>query len=475
MPSSPSIHTIKIEGNISPEQEKTYLHLPFQVPDGAVRLEVEYSYSAQISSNPTVTGGNTIDLGIFDQRGIEFLNAGFRGWSGSERHKFWITPTAAAPGYLPGPLNPGEWNVLFGLYKIAQIGCDYQIIITIFIEPDNQAAPLPRQPILSLPATLPDPAKSPLPVPGWLRGELHCHTWHSDGRLSTDKLVSLARQQGMDFLSIADHNTTASQLDLETMADPGLILIRAVESTTFKGHFNVIGIPDWVDFRVQSAEDMRAAIQFAKKQGALTSCNHPKPYGPDWDFPEVDNYDCIEVWNGPWTGLNEISLEYWVNQLSSGRQIPAVGGSDFHDYGERSGAMNRNIGIPTNWVYVTGEPSAENIITAIRHGHVSLTETPKGPFLLLTGEGETSSGDRVGQISDPPYPIQVRCLGGAGSLVRILDQRGVIWEKEVAENDQTLLFSIDTHTSKFARAELRSPDGPLRAITNPIYFSPPIR
>src|SRR5512138_3547566 len=127
MPTATIIH----EGQLTAEQEKTYVHLPLDLPPGVVRLEVAYQYTSQISSDPRVTGGNTIDLGVFDERGIDFLQAGFRGWSGSERSRFFITPTEATPGYLSGPLKEGRWHVLLGLYKIAEQGCDYRVEVAI--------------------------------------------------------------------------------------------------------------------------------------------------------------------------------------------------------------------------------------------------------------------------------------------------------------------------------------------------------
>ena len=79
------VRSIVIEGSAGPEQTLSYIHLPFEVPEGTTRVEVAYSYSDAIGSDPQLTGGNTVDLGIFDARGIEFPGAGFRGWSGSAR------------------------------------------------------------------------------------------------------------------------------------------------------------------------------------------------------------------------------------------------------------------------------------------------------------------------------------------------------------------------------------------------------
>jgi hypothetical protein len=459
--------TLVRKGHLNPDQEKSYMHVPFDLPAGVERIDVFYDYSERISSDPTVSGGNTIDLGVFDERGIDYLNAGFRGWSGSDRASFWITGEEATPGYLAGPLNPGTWHVLLGLYKISPNGCDYTVKVILTIgEPLARYIPL-SLPEGNLPSSQPAARRNP-----WLVGELHCHTFHSDGTLSPKELIGLAEDRGLDFLAVSDHNTIAAQRDLAHIHHPGLVLIRAVESTTFKGHFNIWGIPDWVDFRVQKPQDIQDAIEFANKRGALTSCNHPKPYGPNWDFPQVANHHCVEVWNGPWTGLNEVSLEYWLELIASGRQVPAVGGSDFHSYCEWSGNRERMLGSPANWVYVPGEPNQANILSAIRQGHVSLSEDPQGPYLELRGgeNYEYMGGDRIEGSNHGGLPIQVFCQGGSGAQLRLLDQNGALLEKIISSEEITLPYIADTSHSLYIRCELRSSDFELRAITNPIYF-----
>lgn len=464
------VETIRIQGHAQPNQEKAYLHVPFEMPVNAVRVEVEYRYDAQISSDPTVVGGNTVDLGLFDERGTGFLTAGFRGWSGSERASIWIEEEKASPGYLAGPLNPGTWNVLLGLYKVAPQGCDYQITVTFTTQPGSSgssAAPDVKK-AKDLPGSLPGGSSGP-----WLRGELHCHTYHSDGKLSPQELIEHARERKLDFLAVSDHNTTASQRELETVSDPGLILIRGVESTTFKGHFNAWGIPDWIDFRVQRPEDMRAVLQYANHLGAVTSCGHPKPIGPDWDYREVDDFQCVEVWNGPWTGFNEMSLEYWTGLLANGRRIPAVGGSDFHRPGQRSGGRERDLGTPTNWVFVPGEASAQSILEAVRMGHTSLSDEPDGPFLELRAgaDGSALMGDTLTLPENGHLAVRVRCKRGAGNRLLLLDQRGKLFERQIQAEDETVETTLPVSGSLFVRAELRDADDPMRALTNPVYLA----
>lgn len=452
------------EGTLRPAQEKTYVHLPFDVPADATQIQVEYMYSNKIGSNPLLTGGNTIDLGVFDARGIDFLTAGFRGWSGSERSSFFITETDATPGYLAEPLVPGRWYVLLGLYKIAPEGCTYRVTITLTTE-------LGQRPHVESEMSARDLPSSPprAPFAPWLRGELHCHTWHSDGDRSPADVVKLAYARGLDFLAISDHNTIASQRELANLHDPGLILIRGVEATTFKGHFGIWGIPDWVDFRVQTPEQMAAALRFAAERGALTACNHPKPFGPPWDYDSVTNFDCVEVWNGPWTLLNQMALDYWTSLLTTGRRIPAIGGSDWHRQKELDDNPPRAPGTPTVWVYVPEESNAHAILDAIRRGHVALSDEPNGALLYLRA-GESMGGDVIARPSDGKLAMRVHCQRGSGNVLQLLNQEGVLFTQAIVGADALIEMELMVERSLYVRAELRTPEDGLRSLTNPIYL-----
>ena len=166
-------HTIEITGHLSPEDRlrSIYRMLPFDVPAGTARLEVSYSFSDDDPGGFMRPAGNILDIGLFDARGSEFLHAeGFRGWSGSNLRKFSLTPGEATPGYLPGPIPPGRWEVILGLHNILPQGCDYQITVKLW-----EGAASNHEPV----------APPPWPVlrqePGWYRGDLHCHSHHSDG------------------------------------------------------------------------------------------------------------------------------------------------------------------------------------------------------------------------------------------------------------------------------------------------------
>jgi hypothetical protein len=60
--------------------------------------------------------------------------------------------------------------------------------------------------------SLPDRPTEPIRSgPAWYAGALHAHTHHSDGALAPQALAARARAEGLDFITITDHNNTAHQ------------------------------------------------------------------------------------------------------------------------------------------------------------------------------------------------------------------------------------------------------------------------
>src|ERR1700733_8971775 len=150
-------------------------YLPVEVPAGTGALRVTLSYPRD--------SGVVLDLGCLDP-------AGFRGWSGGARDSFVLADFGATPGYLAGPVTPGQWQVMIGLHLVPTAGLPF----TVTAEPLSAgSASLTGQlsSWLAAPAAPPvplsRPAKRSLPAQGGLTrlaGDLHAHTRHSDGGMS---------------------------------------------------------------------------------------------------------------------------------------------------------------------------------------------------------------------------------------------------------------------------------------------------
>lgn len=450
--------TIRLTGHITPDQRWTYIDVPFDVPPGVARLDVVYRYDAMIGSDPHLTGGNTIDIGIFDARGSGFSSPGYRGWTGSARTSFTITTTDATPGYMPGPIQPGTWHVILGAYKVAENGCGYEIDVTFTPGPGDTA----QFPLL---LSLTDEPKGASQPDEWLRGELHCHTTNSDGDSAVAEVVRLCEDLGLDFLAVMDHNNLTQRIDLAQIDTP-LLLIPGYEVTMYYGHWNVWGDQGWIDFRVTDANDLARALAEATARGFLVSCNHPKPYGPDWAFPEVEGYACVEVWNGPWAGMNAMSLSFWTRRLDAGQRLVAVGGSDSHFHHKPHAAQ---LGQPCMFILPDGKRSPLAVVNGLRKGHAFVTEAPDGPQLYLAS-GNAIMGDSVTRPADNHLPVSVRVVGGAGATLE-LHMRGSVERMRIEGDYAQLERWVDVSDSPYVRVQLVAADGrTMRALTNPIYL-----
>jgi hypothetical protein len=456
--------------------------LPFEVPAGIVRLHVRYRVSRPLSADKVGwEEGNIVDIGLFDPRGAEFLTAkGLRGWSGSARQQFTVATEEATPGYLPGPVQPGTWHVVLGLYQLAPEGCDYRVVVTL--EEGRKGAREQRSK-----GAEEHEGRGTEGGPQWFRGDLHAHTWHSDGSAPLADLVAAARAQGLDFVAVTEHNTVSHLPLLGSHTTPDLLLIPGVEVSTYHGHANVwpIDRPDgFFEFRCWSDDQMAQVREAVRARGALFSINHPKEGGPPWEFGDLFEPDCIEVWGAPWFISNYQSLAVWDAQLRRGKRITGVGGSDKHQgpFVDKGELGWYEVGNPCTHVFADAL-SISAIIAGLRAGHVFISEGPAGPRLELSAE-EIHGGQRAAMGDELRVPagasLRLRCRvqGGAGNNLRLVSAQD-IYEIPIADNEFTYGCQVTATEDTYWRAEvIEPPEAPLdeepaalmaKALGNPIY------
>jgi len=439
-----------------PPTPEPYQYIPFHVPPGTRCLKVSYSH----------TPGATIDIGLFAPGSLEFLDTqSFRGWSGSNKKHIAVCEAWATPGYLPGPLPPGRWHIILGLYKIPPTGCEVEIRIdTRRDSPPAPPAPRPR-------ARKKRPAHA-LRRPRWLRGDLQVHTVHSDGDSHPLQVAEAAQRLGLDYIALTDHNTVSQNIHAGTSG--GLIILPGEEVTTYRGHMNVIGLQGWADFRATCTSDILRLHASLARQGTLHYVNHPKPYGPPWQWGHIEEIGGLEVWQGEWWYNNWHSLATWHGLLSEGHRILGLGGSDTHRLNNPD--TPHRLATPTTWVHA--HPSPRGILDGLKHGRIVVTETPRGPLITLHAHAQgtlAGIGDTI-----PPGPVKIRVAAppAPGTLLRIIAGGKVIWtgppgtayiEATLTPRDAYIaadLVSAETPDPwKTAHPELQ-----LKALTNPIYL-----
>ncbi len=354
-------------------------YLPVDVPPGTHALRVALAYDRSQA---------VLDLGCLGP-------GGFRGWSGSARRSFVITPEAATPGYLTGPLEPGTWQVMIGICRLSPDGAGYELTVDLADAPGRLAPPAaPAAP----PALAPGhrPARRDLPAhPGrrWLAGDLHSHTVHSDGDETVAGLARLAAGQGLDFLAVTDHNTISHHAELRWASSVyGIIMLPGQEVTTNGGHAGALGDVGWVDFR----EPPDAWLAHTQRHGGLLSVNHPIGGNLSWTLPMRGRPPLAEVWHWSWLDPRWTTpLAWWLAWDPSA--IP-VGGSDWHRPGEMT-----ELGRPTTWVECAGDQPAD-VLDGLRAGRVAISARRDGPVLLRMGDELVAAGAEGTTLAGPDGP-----------------------------------------------------------------------
>ncbi len=447
---------ISISTRFEDSEEGSIRHLPFELPAGINQVRITITYNNQINSSPTIKGGNTLDIGLFDPQGIESGGAGFRGWSGSAKLDLVVGTKWATPPYRAGKLQAGIWNLLLGAYKVGDDGLD--VTATIELNPGIDAPDAPTIPDID------DLVRRELPKPAersWYRGDLHAHTIYSDGSSTPAELAVAAYETGLDFYGITDHNRAHAPDGLVPTGKSWPVLVPGVEVTTYAGHFNVWGTDAWYDFRDPSPEGVQAAVTAALKDGGVVSMNHPKPLGPDWEYPETKGFKVMEAWNGWWDRINSVSLRRWDDALGRGEKVVGICGSDMH---ELNGPVTPDnplspprLGYPMLWINTRKPLGSASILEAISSGACFMSDSPDGPQLYLGRENDA---------------VTVRIVGGKGTALCLVGNSGIIATEAITADDQSWSFAVNIlgKGQTYVRAQLYAATGGIRALSNPIWL-----
>jgi len=461
-----------------------YLYVEFEVPEGIKYIEISYSFSRE--------KGCIIDIGIIDSKGR------FRGWSGSSKKNFFISREKATPGYIEGEIDPGNWIVILGLAKIPENEiCKYTVRICmsrkISRDADIRNSTEFRSYIKNNSAKEKNANTSHRLR--WIKGDLHTHTIHSDGRNTIHDLIYKAVEKGLEYVAITDHNTTSTSLEIKRLEERGDIIpvkiLPGIEITTYYGHMNVWG-GEWFDFRLRTREDFISIIREVHRRNLAISINHPVRgivdcIGCDFLFRDIRGFDALEVWNGPWFAGNSNALEWWHDILCERYRVSAVGGSDYH--GNRESPVD--LGIPTTYIYADID-SIESIIEAIKEGRTFVTATPSGPVInpivYYNGNAYTI-GDivKIDSTRKTPLVSDIEVIGASGYTLRLIGSSGVIkaikiddhrfnYRGEIIidpENDPFVRFEIGEYSDPFS-LKLKNSDI-ISVITSPIYIEPNIK
>ena len=440
-----------IQGTLTTADAKQHRAHSFDVPAGATRLDIVFDYAPKTVETAPFT--HLLSFTLFDPRTA-------RGTRHNNRDQsMTITDTFATPGYTPGPILAGRWQVVVDTHRILP-GDPITYQFTIHVGFDPQAR-----------HERPQPTRTNGRGKGWYRGDIHGHTLHSDGSWDVSELVKAARGAGLDFATLTDHNTISGLAQMDSLASDDLLTMGGMELTTYYGHALALGIRDWIDWRVRPDErDMRAIAQEVESRGGLFIIAHPKAKGDpvctgcDWRYAEMmpGTARCVEIWNkGVWSDQNEQGLALWYAWLNAGYRMVATAGTDVHG--------QVPVGIRAGFNVIYAEALEEQaILDAIRHGHLYLSSGPQLELIARNSSGaQAMMGDAIEHTdlevtctwSNVTDGLQLRLIGDGDAIETIsIDAPG----KHV--------WSIPPSRYRWLVAEIRDDRYELRAITNPIFL-----
>jgi hypothetical protein len=412
----PDVVAVERTGTIAGPRPHGYTRYDFELPADVVEAKATLTYE-----------GDMLFLSVYGPSGHmgTVMNPRARGRVTLEAR--WSARDASR-GLLPGRLKPGRWHIVID-HGPDLVASSYELRVTysssLHADAGSQADQMHEaqrsDASVSPGKVIPNAHVLPGSV-GWYRGELHAHTWESDGVASPEQLSRAAEEAGLDFISLTDHFTVSGWAGMRAALHGRTLLIRGCEITSRRGHANLHGISVPVDPSVDgdgwSMGDVADAVH---AQGGIFCVNHPFSGMLGWrvdnfDWGKADAMEVVHALEGP---NNVMQQGFWDHHLRVGRHIVGVAGTDTHDPGDREHRLGRLV----NWVYAD-EQSEAGILEGIRRGRVVVS---RGPFVEVRARNagtHEQSDDRVYGLWDTvPLPqggdVELTAVVHAAEAVRV--------------------------------------------------------
>jgi hypothetical protein len=140
------------------------------------------------------------------------------------------------------------------------------------------------------------------PPAGEVRGAWHVHTTRSDGLGTLDEVVRAAREAGLQFVVITDHNVLAPE---DQGYRDGVLVVQGVEVSTRYGHVVAVGVPRALS-AAERDDDPLGAIAALGGEAILAHPLHPRRPFSGWG-------------TGPWRGFEIVSNDTSWSEVLRGQ------------------------------------------------------------------------------------------------------------------------------------------------------------
>ncbi len=447
-----------IEQTITAADRHRNIPHKIQVPEGTTQIRVDFAAGPAYASGQEL--GNQLSMSLFDPNGPR----GIHYWITDGEGNLVLSTGYSSPGFNSGPIPAGEWTIFVHTYRIMPPDpVTYRLNIALTSETITA-----RPPAYAKKHEIKRGA-------GWYRGDLHAHTVHSDGSWDVPDLVAFARERGLDFVTLTDHNAISGLPHHDSLTDDTILTMGGFELTTFYGHALALGKRHMFGWRLGTEDGvtMQQVAQKVLNGGGFFVIAHPMaPGDPEcsgchWEYDDMrpGNAPAVEIWNGWWGKYNEDGLQTYYSWLNAGHRLVATAGTDIHGLPEP--AEGRHAGLN---VVFSEELSEIAIIDAISNGHLYISA---GPEVVLTVETASGQSAMVGDlIPDSNMLLKVvwQNAGEDDTLRLIVD--GTAREQISVGSSGEHTWTLASGEAKWFNVELRDAQNDMRVVTNPIFVGP---
>jgi len=391
-----------------PEDSKKHIPLSFEVEEGAKEIIIEGSFEPKLldeeeskksaiealkmyinqgdfpldidtlpvnalneALKPFIPIRNLINFRLFDPLG------NFRGTGDDRFYKglpIKIGEHISSLGCVSGKIYPGKWRFIIETHMVVK-----KCILNVKIKIDNEdTQEIPELSYGYKPIVTGNTDKK-----GWVAGDFHAHSNHSDGSLPIEGVAKNAIERGLDFIFLTDHNKISGWSSIKREGFP---VFPGVELTTFWGHFTAFGVNKYIEWSViDPSVGISKASELVHSLGGLFCVAHPFTIGDpictgcrctldvDWSY-----VDALEIWAGFFKerrNENTESLKLWRRLLLEGYRITGIGSTDIHTLQDVSPDS------PKTYVFVEKLDLA-NILDSLKRGRVFITRGPRIDFSI---------------------------------------------------------------------------------------------
>ena len=341
------------------------------------------------------------------------------------------------------------------------------------------------------------------------KGACHIHTEYSDGRIKIPDLITSARDAGLDFAILSDHNTLLPKQDgWEGWHDDLLVIIGMEVTPKRSGHFLTFNKHPLdgngnVTFKKYKRMALLDSLEDVTDNGGIAFIVHPlgkrKPTFflniESWNHWDYDSFTGIEIWSYLHDWIDDLKLSnlwhfckhpnlqlkgpdpkllsLW-DQLGQKRRIVGISGLDAHlrklqFSGRPIFTYEELFRTIRTHVLIDGElPESNEAIQSIYDAHktgrcyVSFDLLADATGFTFTAYSENNIYYMGDEITDTKNEIHFNIKSPHPSLIKLL-RNGKVYE----ERDGSLLESSSTERGVF-RVEAYIDNKPW-VFTNPIY------